>query len=440
MHVERRLADMSGESGGGSTTPPSPTDRAPDEHADLRRVGPGFLLMYMLAYTGTSLLFLAPLLVSLALKVDDLVGIGAAPGRLALVTSVGSLLAMVANPLFGRLSDRTGSAWGMRRPWMLIGLAAGSLGILIVALAPTIAVVLLGWCTAQVFFNALLAALAAVMPDRVPTAQRGMVAGILAVSLPIASVVGTFLVQLFDGNVLTMLLVPCGVGGFFVLLFVARLTDRRLAAGGRPSWSVRELLGTFYVNPRRSPDFAWAFASRFLLVTAYAFLVTYQAYYLLARIGSAQRDVPHQIYLGTLTQSGALVLTALVVGKLSDLTGRRKVFVIAAALVYALALFVIAGADDVGGYLAGMTLGGVGFGMYTAVDLALVVDVLPSADHAGKDLGVLNIAGALPFSVAPAVAPAILSVAGGSYATLFTVAGACAVAGAAAVVPVKGVR
>ena len=61
----------------------------------------------MLAYTGTSLLFLAPLLVSLALKVNDLVGIDAAPGRLALVTSVGSLLSMVANPFFGRLSDRT---------------------------------------------------------------------------------------------------------------------------------------------------------------------------------------------------------------------------------------------------------------------------------------------------------------------------------------------
>jgi MFS family permease len=121
--------------------------------------------LYVLAYTGTSLLFLAPLLVSLALKVNDLVGIRAAPGQLALVTSVGALLSMVANPWFGRLSDRTSSRRGMRRPWMVAGLAAGSLGILTVALAPNIPVVLLGWCTTQVSFNALLAALAAVMPD-----------------------------------------------------------------------------------------------------------------------------------------------------------------------------------------------------------------------------------------------------------------------------------
>jgi MFS family permease len=404
------------------------------------RVGWGFVLLYMLAYTGTSLLFLAPLLVSLALKVNDLVGIDAAPGRLALVTSVSSLLAMVANPFFGRLSDRTSSPWGMRRPWMVVGLVAGSLGILTVALAPNITVVLLGWCAAQVFFNALLAALAAVMPDQVPTAQRGMVSGILAICLPVASVVGTFLVQTFDQNVLTMLLVPCAVGGFFVLLFVARIDDRRLAAGGAAPWSIREFLGTFYVNPRRSPDFAWAFASRLLLVTAYAFLVTYQAYYLIRQVGSPEKDVPHQIYLGTLTQSAALVATALLIGRLSDRTGRRKVFVGAAALVYGLALFVIAAADDVNGYLVGMGLGGVGFGMYMAVDLALVVDVLPDTDQAAKDLGVLNIAGALPFSLAPAIAPAVLSLGGGDYGVLFTVAGVCAIAGAAAILPIKAVR
>jgi hypothetical protein len=34
------------------------------------------------------------------------------------------------------MSDRTASRLGMRRPWMITGLAGGSLGILIIALAP----------------------------------------------------------------------------------------------------------------------------------------------------------------------------------------------------------------------------------------------------------------------------------------------------------------
>ena len=98
---------------------------------------------------------------SLALKVNRLVGIQDAPRNLALVTGVGSLLAIVSYPLFGRLSDRTTARMGMRRPWMLLGLAAGTLGILTVAAAPSITVVLVGWCIAQVFLNALLAAHAA---------------------------------------------------------------------------------------------------------------------------------------------------------------------------------------------------------------------------------------------------------------------------------------
>jgi len=60
-----------------------------------------------------------------------------APKSLAVVTGIGALLAMVGNPFFGRLSDRTSSRLGMRRPWMVTGLVGGSAGILMVALAPT---------------------------------------------------------------------------------------------------------------------------------------------------------------------------------------------------------------------------------------------------------------------------------------------------------------
>src|SRR5213078_3648754 len=118
------------------------------------RVRWGFISLYALAYMSTSLLFVAPLLVTLPLKVNSLVGIKQAPNSLALVAGVGALLAMLGNPLFGKMSDRTTSRRGMRRPWMVTGLVGGSLGVLIVALAPSIPVVLAGWCMAQLSFNA----------------------------------------------------------------------------------------------------------------------------------------------------------------------------------------------------------------------------------------------------------------------------------------------
>ena len=61
-------------------------------------------------------------------------------------------------------------------------------------------------------------------------------------------------------------------------------------------------------------------------------------------------------------------------------------------------------------------------------------------DNVAKDLGVFNIAGALPFTVAPAMAPVILTIGHGSYSLLYAVAGICAIIGGAAILPVKRVR
>ncbi len=352
-------------------------------------VGWGFISLYTLAFMSTNLVFLAPILVTLPLRVNSLVGIQQAPKSLGLVAGIGALVSMFGNPFFGRMSDRTWSRLGMRRPWMVIGLVGGTLGILVVALAPNIPVVLVGWCLAQLFFNALLAAFIAVLPDQVPRAQRGLVSGVLGVCLPIAAVSGTLLVKLFTGHPVATFLVPCAIGGFFILLFVVALKDRRLARAARPAWSLREFASTFYVRPRTSPDFAWAFASRFMFLLAYA---------------------------------------------------RRKIFVFIASIVYGLAMFAVAIASNFNGFVVGMAISGLGFGIYTAVDLALVADVLPSKDNVAKDLGVFNIAGALPFSLAPAGAPVILAIGGGNYGVLYAAAGIFAIVGAVAILPVRGVR
>ena len=136
----------------------------------------------------------------------------------------------------------------------------------------------------------------------------------------------------------------------------------------------------------------------------------------------------------------AVVAASVVGGRLSDRTGRRKVFVCTASCVFGLAMVLVAAADRFGGFLVGMAIGGLGFGVYMAVDLALVADVLPDPDSAAKDLGVMNIAGALPSSIAPAIAPAVLALGGGSYGVLYAVAGGCAVVGAGAILRVRRVR
>src|ERR1035441_6250027 len=105
------------------------------------RVGVGFISLFTLAYMSANLVFQAPILVTLPLKVSSLVGIKQAPGSLALVASIGAFVAIFGNPFFGRMSDRTSSRLGMRRPWMVIGVVGGTDRGAVVSFAPRITAV-----------------------------------------------------------------------------------------------------------------------------------------------------------------------------------------------------------------------------------------------------------------------------------------------------------
>jgi hypothetical protein len=65
---------------------------------------------------------------------------------------------------------------------------------------------------------------------------------------------------------------------------------------------------------------------------------------------------------------------------------------------------------------------------------------LPDTDDTAKDLGVLNIAGALPLLDRAGIAPVIPAISSGGYGVLYAVAGVCAIVGAVVILPVKRVR
>ena len=219
------------------------------------------------------------------------------------------------------------------------------------------------------------------------------------------------------------------------------LPDRRLNVAQRPTVNVREFIESFWLDPRQHPSFFWAWLSRFLLVTGTAFLTTYQSYYLMDKLGYAVGEVPTLIFKGMLVQAIFIVIASLLSGRASDVSGRRKIFVLMSAAVYGLGLWTIAAAQAYPTFLVGMALTGIGQGVFFAVELALVTQILPdSARNAGKDLGMFNIANTLPQSVAPAIGPAILWLTDDSYTWLFIVAGTMAFLAAIAITPLRQVR
>lgn len=404
------------------------------------RVGWSFITVYGMAYMGLWLALLPPILVGLAMRVREIDPTHATE-RLSLVVSLGALLALFGNPFFGHLSDRTTSRFGMRRPWLIAGALGGASGLVVIAQATSAAQLLLGWCITQLAYNAELAALAAILADQVPALQRGTVSGMVGISLPLGMVGGTFLVEALAHSTLAVFLVPALIALASAIVLASMLPDRRLSLAQRPCYGWRELLGSFWISPLRFPDFAWAWSSRFLLYAGIALIMTYQEFYLIHQLGTPPTDAPRRIFFSTLVQSGAVAVFGAVGGSLSDATGRRKAYVAGSALVYALALLMIAFATSYTRFLVGMAIIGMAQGVYLAADLALVTDVLPEREtNAARNLGIFNIANVMPQSLMPAIAPAILVASGGNYAALFVVAAILVALGAWAILPVRELR
>lgn len=413
--------------------------------APRRAGGTGLVVAYVVAFFALYVALLTPVMSTLALRVSALSTPEARAGDLALVTGVGAFCAFVANPLAGALSDRTTSRLGMRRPWLLWGVLLGSVGITIIAFAPNIAVVVVGWAIAQTAFNGTQAALQALLPDQVEESLRARVSGWLGIAQNLAPLAGigiaAWLTAQGTGSV-WLLLLPTFLAIAGVLALVAVLRDRHLDPADVERFHLGRFLAGFWVSPRKHPDFGWAFAGRFLLLFGFALYNSYQVYFLQDRFGMDEPTALGWQLRLMVVQAAVLLLAGSAGGALSDRTGRRKVFVIVSTVLAGAGLLVFAFAGVPAHLYPGAVLFGAGLGAYFAVDLALVTDVLPNREtEAAKNMGVFNIANALPQSLAPALAPALLAVgSGGNYTALFLVGAVVAVVGAVSTMFIKGAR
>ncbi|MFG3254561.1 MFS transporter [Streptomyces sp. NPDC048172] len=405
------------------------------------RASASFIALFILALFGSYVAIITPSVVSLALKIQQIDPDGKV-GSLSLVLSVGALCAVIANPLFGKLSDRTTSRFGMRRPWMLAGLVGGGAGLALVAGATTTGMVLVGWCVAQTFFNALLAPLVAILPDQIPPRQRGVVGGLMGICYPVGLILGTWIAQRMATSApRAMILAPMAVAAVTVLLLCVKLKDRRLEKADQEPWNLREFLRTFWFNPRRNPDFGWAVLSILLVSTAIMTFVTYQVYYLSDYLHIDEDRLPSLTFVLTLVVNGTSAATAVVSGWLADRFHRRKFYMVCAGLLAVAGFAVLIGTRSLPGMFTGATILGLGMGFFYSGHYTLPASVLPSEQDAAKDMGVVNIAVTLPSSLVPVYAPTLLDLGGdgSNYPAVFVSGIVLALLGIPAVRRIRGV-
>ncbi|WP_084961712.1 MFS transporter [Thermoactinospora rubra] len=357
---------------------------------------------------------------------------------LGLANSIGPLMATIANPIFGQISDRTRSRFGRRSPWILGCVTAGIIALLVQANAAGVLMLGLSWAVVQMIMNDYQAAVTAILPDRVPPHRYGTFSGLVGLAVPIATVAGSLMFigfpQLAAGGAYYVVMVVLAVAA---LLIVFATPDRSSLEMPREPFDLGEFMRAF-MRPLRSADFRWAFVGRFGIMLGYMVIFTFNLFLLEDYIKIPREEVIAKMGILSLIGQVATLAAVLVIGPLSDRVGRFKLFALISGVASAVTLAIPLVMPTFEGMLVYNVVHGVVFGVFMAVDLALVTKVLPNRQEVGKDMGVLNIANAGPQIAAPAVAAFVVSL--GGYPALFAVGIVISLIAAFAVVKIKGVR
>lgn len=361
--------------------------------------------------------------------VDSVVAFG-------IISGVAGVLAIVAYPVTGALSDRTTSRFGRRRPWIAGGTALFAVSLLLLGVQESMAGIGLFWALALTGFCVLTAALTATISDQVPVGQRGFVSGWMSAPQAVGIIAGLllvtmlFTVQLAGYAVVAVLLVVLVVPFLF-------LPDGVLHPGEREPITVRGIAQSLWISPREYPDFGWTLLSRVLVSFGNAFGTTLLLYFLMFGLKDAHAE--DDLILLTLIYMVFVILASIVLGRLSDRLGRRKVFVFVASALQGIAALMLAFIPDLTMAMVAAGILGLGYGCFLSVDQALATQVLPDPAARGKDLGIMNIATAVPQAVAPLIGALTVAALGG-FQGLFVLSGLFAFGGALAVAKVRSVR
>jgi len=433
----------------------------------IRRVPARWIAAFATAWFGIWMAQLTPIQLLLPSQISEILGLPLDVAEqlgqanwldpviaFGVISAIAGLCALIAYPLTGALSDRTTSRFGRRRPWIFAGTVVFAISLFVLGAQTTMVGVGIFWSLALIGFCMVSAAITATISDQVPINQRGFVSAWVSAPQAVGTIAGILLVTTLALSTIVGYVAVAVLLLVFVAPFLFLTKDAVLPRSERAPLSAAILFSGFWVSPRRYPDFGWTLAGRILVNLGNA-LGTTQLLYFLA-FGLGREHVQDDLLTLTAVYMVFFIIAALGAGKISDRIGQRKVFVYVAAYLQAIAAALLAFVPDFNIAIIAAGLLGLGYGSFMAVDQALATQVLPDAHSRGKDLGIMNIATAVPQALAPLLGALIVvafanvssatstdgSFAGAEagFAALFVASAITAVLGGLAILPIKSVK
>jgi MFS family permease len=247
---------------------------------------------------------------------------------IGLLLAISPLVATFAHPFFGRLSDRTSTRWGRRRPYALVGVPLSALIVFGIPLAPSYEALAALFLVQALFISICGVPLMSLIPDAVGTAARGRVMSLFMIGGGIGAIAIQAAGKLFWELDFGLVYYACGlltlVAAVPPLLFIREPRPDPAAVAAARARSVISYTAMFRTVARHPPIalFLISGSFRYLGVGLVIIYVTlFAATDLQVSVGDAA--------LAIAVAGGIRLLLALPAGRLVDRYDRKRLLVTA---------------------------------------------------------------------------------------------------------------
>lgn len=389
------------------------------------------------------------------LLVQDFVGEAQKGTYFGTIRLWGLMVALLAQALFGLLSDRSRLKWGRRRPFIFISTILESFVILGLAWIARLdgltgyAILFGAYILSMVLANMSHAATQGMIPDVVPPEKRGIASGLkmlLEIPLPLVLVGLVIAPMVSRGNLFSALIVTAaamltcmgltmfvrekrletvpppldwkpflslvmmtgvftaivlGLGEAVRVLIAALSESPRVVFGaiGVTAMLLAVVVGIFaalsvHLDPtvRQSRAFIWFIISRLAALVAINNISSFLLYFFQEKFDMPAKQAVSLAGQLPMVLGGFVILFGLVAGWLSDRFDRR-ILAALGGLVGAVGVAVMIFGPNIPTMYVAAGLIGLAYSLFNVASWALGTDIIPK-ERAGEFLGLQNLAGA----------------------------------------------
>lgn len=357
---------------------------------------------------------------------------------IGLYTVLLTILGLIMGPVSGAIGDRTKLKFGHRRIWILFGGTLASICYFGIGFSNSVTSFILFSLLANLFLNFQFSSFMALIPEQVAQERQGTFSGIIGIFNPVAITVGMGIMTAINAAPLSIKwYVIAGANIVATLISVMLIKDGPALQRGYNTdekVSFKERMSRVYPSPKKYPSFTWGIVTKAFASMGFFTAMIFNTLLLMNKFHYSQAEVTGYATLLQGTQTLMLALSSILGGILSDKIRKQKPFVFSSAVFIGIGLLTMAFGASFSTVLIGNMILGFGFGMYTAVDMAMIARILPRKEDAAKDFALMNAAGNIPNLIIGIVGPMLIAV--GGFKMFYGIFALSGIVSALAVIPI----